>query len=59
MPTVALDRRAFLGLGAAGALGIALPDAEPAALSNQAARALRGAVRGRVLFPRTPGYVEF
>jgi FAD/FMN-containing dehydrogenase len=53
---VALDRRAFLGLGAAGALGIALPDAEPAALSKQAARALRGAVRGRVLFPRTPGY---
>jgi FAD/FMN-containing dehydrogenase len=52
---VPLDRRAFLGLGAAGALAVALPDAAPA-LSKQAARALRGAVRGKVFFRRTPGY---
>jgi hypothetical protein len=51
---VALDRRAFLGLGAAGAVGLALPDAP--GLPKRAARALRGAVRGPVLFPRTPGY---
>lgn len=30
--------------------------AEPSALSRRAARALRAAVKGRVLFPRTPGY---
>jgi FAD/FMN-containing dehydrogenase len=53
---VALDRRAFLGLGAAGALSIALPEAGSAALPKPAARALRSAVRGRVFFPRTPGY---
>ena len=52
-----LDRRAFLGLGAAGALELALPAGLAAApLPNRAARALRAAVRGRVLFPRTPGY---
>jgi FAD/FMN-containing dehydrogenase len=51
---VALDRRDFLTLGAAGALGLALPDAP--ALPKRAARALRSAVRGPVLFPRTPGY---
>jgi len=55
---VALDRRTLLGLGAAGALELALPTAlsEAAPLPNRAARALRGAVRGKVLFPRTPGY---
>jgi FAD/FMN-containing dehydrogenase len=55
---VALDRRAFLGLGAAGALELALPAELTAAatLPKPAARALRSAVRGRVLFPRTPGY---
>ncbi|MEA2331707.1 MAG: hypothetical protein QOH58_1845 [Thermoleophilaceae bacterium] len=55
---MALDRRSFIGLGAAGALGIALPLEAPAvaALSGPAARALRGAVRGPVFFPRTPGY---
>jgi FAD/FMN-containing dehydrogenase len=56
VPGVALDRRAFLGLGAAGALGVVLPDAQPAALPTRAARALRSAVRGPVFFPRTPGY---
>jgi FAD/FMN-containing dehydrogenase len=55
---VALDRRAFLGLGAAGALGIALPDATPAALPKAAARALRSAVRGPVFVPRSPGYAS-
>jgi FAD/FMN-containing dehydrogenase len=55
---VALDRRTLLGLGAAGALELALPAglSEAAPLPNRAARALRGAVRGKVLFPRTPGY---
>jgi FAD/FMN-containing dehydrogenase len=51
---VALDRRAFLGLGAAGAVGLALPEAP--ALPKHAARALRSAVRGPVAFPGTPGY---
>src|SRR4051794_23815098 len=51
---VAVDRRAFLGLGAAGAVGLVLPEAP--GLPKRAARALRGAVRGPVLFPRTPGY---
>src|SRR5215211_1415596 len=54
---MSLDRRAFLGLGAAGALGAAWPAAtEAAPPSKRAARALRSAVRGPVLFPRTPGY---
>jgi len=55
---VALHRREFLGLGAAGALGLALPAELSAApsLSKQAARALRSAVRGPVFLPRTPGY---
>ena len=30
--------------------------AAPSALSNRAARALRSAVKGRVIFPRSPGY---
>jgi FAD/FMN-containing dehydrogenase len=47
-----LDRRAFLELGAAGAIGLALPDALP----KRQARALRAAVRGPVFFPGTPGY---
>jgi FAD/FMN-containing dehydrogenase len=58
-----LDRREFLAGAAGGALALALPGAsaadllaQPSALSKRAARALRGAVRGRVLFPRTPGY---
>jgi FAD/FMN-containing dehydrogenase len=55
---MALDRREFLGRGAAGALGLALPFEYPAApsISRPAARALRAAVRGPVIFPRTAGY---
>ena len=49
-----LDRRAFLELGAAGAIGLALPDALP----NRAARALRAAVRGPVLFPGSAAYAR-
>jgi FAD/FMN-containing dehydrogenase len=49
---MALDRRGFLTLGAAGALGLALPDALP----KRATRALRSAVRGPVFFAHTPGY---
>jgi FAD binding domain/Berberine and berberine like len=58
-----LDRREFLSGAACGALGLALPRdalldalATPSALSKRAARALRSAVKGRVLFPRSPGY---
>ena len=53
-----LDRRELLTKGAAGAVAIALPlDALAApAINKNAARALRSAVRGRVFFPRTPGY---
>jgi len=53
---MALDRRGFLTLGAAGALGLALPEAP--ALPKRAARALRGAVRGPVLFPGTSRYAS-
>jgi FAD/FMN-containing dehydrogenase len=55
---MALDRRALLSRGAAGALSLALPlEALGApALTRTAARALRSAVRGPVFFPRTPGY---
>ena len=52
---MALDRRAFLGLGAAGA-GRARRLPEAPGLPKRAARALRSAVKGKVLFPRTPGY---
>ena len=53
-----LDRRELLVRGGAGALALALPfDAlGAAALTRPQARALRNAVRGRVFFPRTPGY---
>ena len=53
-----LDRRELLVRGGAGALALALPfDAlGAAALTRTQARALRNAVRGRVFFPRTPGY---
>ena len=58
-----LDRREFLGGAAGGALALTLPGealsdalAAPSALSNRAARALRSAVKGRVIFPRSPGY---
>lgn len=58
-----LDRRELLGGAAGGALALALPGealsdalAAPSALSNRAARALRSAVKGRVIFPRSPGY---
>ena len=60
-----LDRRELLAGGAAGLLAGALPLeagalervlAGPAALPRPAARALRSAVRGPVLFPRSPGY---
>jgi FAD/FMN-containing dehydrogenase len=56
-----LDRREFLAGAAGGALalpGTSLADlvAQPAGLSKRAARALRSAVRGRVLFPNSPGY---
>jgi FAD/FMN-containing dehydrogenase len=55
---VALDRREFLGLGAAGALGLAVPSEllEASVLPNRAARALRSAVRGPVFLPRSPRY---
>jgi FAD/FMN-containing dehydrogenase len=58
-----LDRREFLSGAAGGAFALALPAdalsdalAAPSALSKQAARALRSAVKGRVIFPRSPGY---
>ena len=58
-----LDRREFLAGAAGGALALALPGsslagsvAESSSLTKQAARALRSAVRGRVLFPSSPGY---
>jgi FAD/FMN-containing dehydrogenase len=58
-----LDRREFLAGAAGGALALTLPGAsladvaaEPSTLSRRAARALRSAVKGKVLFPRTPGY---
>ena len=58
-----LDRREFLTGAAGGALALALPGqglagvtAESSSLSPQAARALRSAVKGKVLLPRTPGY---
>ena len=58
-----LDRREFLGGAAGGALALTLPGealsdalAAPSALSGRAARALRAAVNGRVLLPRSPGY---
>jgi FAD/FMN-containing dehydrogenase len=58
-----LDRREFLSGAAGGALALALPAdalsdalAAPSALSKQAARALRAAVKGKVIFPRSPGY---
>ena len=55
---MALDRRAFLGLGAAGVLGTGWAFEPAAALPKRAARALRGAVRGKVFFPGTPGYAS-
>ncbi len=60
-----IDRRELLAGGAAGLIAGALPLeasalerllAEPAALPRPAARALRAAVRGPVIFPRSPGY---
>jgi FAD/FMN-containing dehydrogenase len=55
---MALGRREFLGEAVAGVVALVLPD-DPfraTALTPRAARALRGAVRGPVLLPRTPGY---
>jgi FAD binding domain/Berberine and berberine like len=58
-----LRRRDFLAGSAAGAAALALPDgslaellAGSSSLSKSAQRALRSAVRGKVLFPKTPGY---
>ena len=58
-----LDRREFLTGAAASAAVFALPGrgradvlAQSSALSGRAARALRSAVKGKVLFPSTPGY---
>ena len=58
-----LDRREFISGAAGAALALALPgqagaglQAESSALSPQAVRALRSAVRGKVLLPRSPGY---
>src|ERR671916_1265961 len=59
MRRVALGRREFLGEAVAGVVALALPEEPPsqaADLSRRAARALRGAVRGPVFLPRTPGY---
>jgi FAD/FMN-containing dehydrogenase len=55
---MALGRREFLGEAVAGMVALALPGETPqaAALPPRAARALRSAVRGPVLFPRSPGY---
>jgi FAD/FMN-containing dehydrogenase len=55
---MALDRRELLGEAVAGLVALVLPEEPPqaAALSRRAARALRAAVRGPVLLPRTPGY---
>jgi FAD/FMN-containing dehydrogenase len=55
---MALGRREFLGDGLAAAIALAFPEAAPraATLPRRAARALRSSVRGRVLFPRSPGY---
>jgi FAD/FMN-containing dehydrogenase len=59
---MSLDRREFLSGAAGGALALALPGEVlsealvPSRLSKRAARALRSAVKGKVLFPRTPGY---
>src|ERR671918_1398088 len=55
---MALGRREFLGEAVAGVVALAVPDEPPraAVLSRRAARALRGAVRGPVFLPRTPGY---
>jgi FAD/FMN-containing dehydrogenase len=55
---MALGRREFLGEAVAGVVALALPEEQPhaAVLSRRAARALRSAVRGPVLLPRTPGY---
>ena len=58
-----LDRREFISGAAGAALALTLPgqagagiQAESSALSPQAVRALRSAVRGKVLLPRSPGY---
>src|SRR5918998_1828970 len=58
-----LDRREFLSGAAGAALALAVPGqagagigAEASALSPRAARALRSAVRGKVILPRSPGY---
>ncbi len=55
---MALDRREFLGEAVATVVALALPDEASFAprLSRRAGRALRSALRGPVLFPRTPGY---
>ncbi|HZN90460.1 MAG TPA: FAD-binding oxidoreductase [Thermoleophilaceae bacterium] len=49
----ALDRREFI---AAAGLALAFPAEALPALPKRAARALRAAVKGKVLFPGTPGY---
>jgi FAD/FMN-containing dehydrogenase len=56
-----LDRREFLAAAAggvvAGTVPLDLAEAQRGSrLTRRAARALRSDVRGRVLFPRTPGY---
>jgi FAD/FMN-containing dehydrogenase len=55
---MALDRREFLGEAVADVVALALALEAPRArrLSRRAARALRSAVRGPVLLPRTPGF---
>src|SRR5918998_4731114 len=56
---MALGRREFLGEAVASVVALALPENPPpqaATLSRRAVRALRAAVRGPVLLPRTPGY---
>jgi FAD/FMN-containing dehydrogenase len=55
---MALGRREFLGEAVAGVVALVLPEEPPlaAALPRRAVRALRSAVRGPVLLPRTPGY---
>ena len=52
-----ITRRALIARGAAGALALTLPDvAEARRLTRTQERALRNAVRGRVLVPGSSGY---
>src|ERR1700742_1096186 len=51
-----MDRRALFVRAATGAAALALPDLAQGALPKAQLRALRAAVRGRVLVPGNAGY---